>query len=186
MEENYERAYHSLEGIHWWFVARRDIIIKIIESLIKSHDKNIKILDIGCSGGQLLSSLYKKGFTNLWGIDISKNAIQHCIRKNLNNVYLMDCSELSFKNSEFDIIIASDVLEHVRDDEKAICEWQRVLKKDGFIICFVPAFPFLWSYHDIVNKHFRRYTSKNLSSLFNKNEFKIIRLSYWNILLFFL
>lgn len=181
MEKRYEKKYHYLEQTHWWFVSRRNIICNLIEK----YKKNIKILEIGCSGGELINVINKKGYKNVFGIDKSKDAIKLCIDKNMINIVLMDGIQLGFKDNEFDIIIVSDVLEHIDNDTTAVGEWMRVLKKSGNIINFVPAFNFLWSDHDIVNKHFRRYNKWALRSLFEKSRLRVIRISYWNFILFF-
>jgi len=160
LEKEFEKKYHSLEKSHWWFVSRRDIIGRII----KKYDKNVKILEIGCSSGQLINRLNRAGYRKIIGIDISSEAMNSC-----NN----------------NLIIASDILEHINNDVHTVREWKRVLKKSGDIITFVPAFCFLWSYHDIENKHFRRYNRCELLSLFKKNRLQIVRISYWNFLLFF-
>jgi len=183
MKANFEKKYHLLEKKHWWFVGRREIILTLIRRYY--HDKKqIKILEIGCSGGPLLNLLVSQGYAQVFGIDISKKAVQLCKESGFKNVFLMDGTEPHFDGEEFDLIIASDVLEHIQDDEKAVKEWRRLLKKKGVIICFVPAFKFLWSKHDEDNDHCRRYTKKELENTFTNNDFKIIRSSYWNIALF--
>jgi len=180
METAFEKKYHSLEKNHWWFVARREMI----NFLIRNVSKDSFILDIGCSGGELLLSLQKLGFTNLYGLDISLNAIKITQQRGLSNCFLGDAQNPKI-NKKFDLIIASDVLEHVRDVEKTISSWRNCLNPNGKIICFVPAFKFLWSGHDLINKHFRRYTLPKLSNLFSHNGFSIEKKSYWNFLLFF-
>lgn len=181
MDKRFEKKYHLLEEFHWWFVSRREIISQLMEH----HEKDIRILEIGCSGGQLLGMLKRMGFENAIGIDISSDAIKLCQDKNLNNAFVMDACKLAFNENKFDLIVASDVLEHIEKDLNAVSEWTRVLKGGGSIICFVPAFMFLWRNHDVANQHFRRYNRQQLSVLFEKNGLSIIRTSYWNFFLFF-
>lgn len=178
MDKKFEKKYHLLEEKYWWFRARRDIIIEIL----KNEKKDKAILDIGCSRGALLKDLNDKGYKNVTGIDISKQAVEIC-NKEVGNCYLMDAQKLTFKK-KFDIIIASDVLEHLKDDKKAIENWKSVLKKNGKIICFVPAFQSLWSSHDLVNHHFRRYSKKEILELFREQQMRILRFSFWNFSLF--
>lgn len=183
MKINFEKRYHFLEEKHWWFVGRREIILALVRKYY--HDKKgIKILEIGCSGGPLLNSLVSQGYSQIFGIDISKKAVQLSKARGFKNVFLMDGTKPDFDSEEFDLIIASDVLEHIRNDENAVKEWRRILKTEGIIICFVPALRTLWSKHDEDNEHLRRYTKKRLENIFVKNDFKIIRSSYWNIALF--
>lgn len=131
-----------------------------------------------------MNLLSSHGYSQIFGIDISKKAVRLCRARGFKDVFPMDGAKPHFDNEEFDLIIASDVLEHIQDDEKAVKEWRRLLKKEGTIICFVPAFKSLWSKHDEDNKHCRRYTKKDLADIFVKNDFKIVRSSYWNIALF--
>ena len=180
MEEEFEDKYHEVEENHWWFVGRRDMIINIL----KKEDKKSAILDIGCSGGKLILDIQKSGFNDITGIDISRKAVEICKKKGINNCYLMDASFPKFKK-KFDIIIASDVLEHIEKDAATLECWKNLLNDNGKIICFVPAFNFLWSNHDVLNKHFRRYTLAELVNLFHERGFLIEKASYWNFILFF-
>ncbi len=132
----------------------------------------------------LMLFLKKHGFENINGIDISKNAVELCRKKGLTKVFVSDAVNTGLKNQQFDLIIASDILEHIRDDEKALIEWHRILKPHGRLLIFVPAFNFLWSKHDEVNHHFRRYSGSRLKQLLKKTHFEIERTSYWNFSLF--
>jgi len=184
MKADFEEKYHSLEEKHWWFIARREIILKLLGKIAPQR-KGVKILEIGCSGGPLIESLVAEGYRDTYGIDVSKEAVQRCREKGLGNVVKMDGAETSFDDEAFDVIIASDVLEHIRDDGTAVAEWKRIVKRGGFLICFVPAFSLLWSKHDESNEHYRRYTKGGLERLFRRNKFSIIRASYWDTTLFF-
>ena len=130
---------------------------------MKNAPKESLILDIGCSSGIFLKDLERLGFKieNLFGIDISEKAIANCKSNGIQNAFVMDAQNITLLE-KFDIIIASDCLEHLQDDIKAINNWKSLLKNGGLMYVFVPAFQSLWSYHDEVNKHFRRYTKIEL------------------------
>jgi 2-polyprenyl-3-methyl-5-hydroxy-6-metoxy-1,4-benzoquinol methylase len=181
MRKNYEKIYHDVETNHWWFKSRRNYLM----DLLKNASKDSKILDIGCSSGIFLKDLEKLGFNpnNLFGIDISKKAISNCKKSGLQNTFVMDAQEINLKE-QFDIIIASDCLEHLQEDEKALQNWKTLLKPNGTMYVFVPAFTSLWSYHDTINQHFRRYTKNQLKRKLEKQGLKIQKASYWNFLLF--
>jgi len=153
--------------------------------MIDKLPRDTKILDIGCSGGVLMLTLKAAGFTNLTGIDFSAEAIELCKKKGLDNVYVMDAHVPAFKNDEFDFIIASDCLEHLEKDEVALANWQRILKKGGQGLIFVPAYMSLWSEHDVINHHFRRYTRAELVNKAKKAGFGVTKASYWNFAMFF-
>lgn len=182
MDKEYEFKYHKLEENYWWFQSRRQIVLALVNSLNLS--KNAKILEIGCSGGPLLSKLKIDGFTNVFGIDISENAIIVCKERKINNTSVMDATNMDFENEAFDLVIASDILEHIENDTLALKEWNRVLKKEGNLIVFVPAYQSLWSQHDEINHHYRRYTKRTLQKELIHNEFYISRSSYWNFSIF--
>ena len=183
MQNDFERKYHLLEEKHWWFVGRREIILRLIKNNFPRR-QDIKILEIGCSGGPLLNVLLSQGYSHIVGIDNSKEAIALCKERGFQNVFLMDGVKPHFDSEQFDVIIASDVLEHIQDEKRAVKGWQRIVKRGGIIICFVPALRILWSKHDEDNKHYKRYAKKTLEYLFRGKDYTIIRSSYWNVVLF--
>lgn len=180
MRTDYEQTYHAVEDTHWWFTGRRDMIMRIVAPM----QKNIGILEIGCSGGALLRELRLAGFTDVHGIDVSKKAVEVCKARGLERVSVMDGAHTSFPEESFDVVIASDVLEHINDDAAALREWRRVLKRGGTLLLFVPAHMFLWSAHDEANQHVRRYARKDLLAKVAANGFFLRQSSYWNALLF--
>lgn len=181
MEENFEKKYHAVETNHWWFKSRRKYLI----DLLKNVSKDSKILDIGCSSGVFLKDLENAGFNsnNLFGIDISEKAILNSKNNGLTNTFVMDAQNIIL-TQKFDVIIASDCLEHLENDEKALSNWKNLLNKNGKMYVFVPAFMSLWSYHDEVNMHYRRYTKNELKSKMKNENLEILKSSYWNFFLF--
>jgi SAM-dependent methyltransferase len=181
MKTTYEKVYHQLEKEHFWFKARR----KYILNAVAEANRNSRILDIGCSSGILLHELIQLGFNkeNMFGVDISAQAIDNCKASGLENTYVMDAQHISL-NEQFDIIIASDCLEHLKEDETALKNWRQLLKPDGTAYIFVPAFMSLWSNHDVVNMHYRRYGRKELNEKLRSNGFRIQESGFWNVFLF--
>jgi SAM-dependent methyltransferase len=182
MDKQYELKYHRLEKDYWWFRGRRDIIFRLLRRLDISYSS--KIIDLGCSGGLLIDFLKKKGYRNIFGIDISREAILECRKNGIKDTFVRNCINTKFKDEEFDILIASDILEHIETDSEALEEWNRILKTNGILIVFVPAFDFLWSKHDEVNHHYRRYSQVKLVNDLKKHDFAILKISYWNFSLF--
>lgn len=181
MEKEFEKLYHNLEKDHFWFKARRKFILQIMNNL--SRDKSV--LDVGCSSGILLHELKDSGYPaeNLYGVDISQEAITRCRDSGLKNTFLMDGQKIAL-DKKMDVIIASDCLEHIEGDIEALENWHSLLKDEGLLIVFVPAFKALWSDHDEVNMHFRRYTRKELKEKMRKAGFSVTKASYWNFFLF--
>lgn len=183
MNIEYEVKYHQIEENYWWFQARRDMVFRLIQDLRLPH--TAPILEIGCSGGPLLQRLTNQGYTDLTGIDVSEAGIAVAQLRGIPNVSCMDGANLDFPDASFDLVVASDVLEHIQDEGQALRDWARVLRSGGQILIFVPAFQFLWGKHDEVNHHFRRYTSAQLAQSLSGAGLQAERLSYWNVSLFF-
>ena len=181
MKESFEKKYHEIETRHFWFKARRQYILQYL----KDFPRNSRILDIGSSSGILLNELAEMGFdrNNLYGVDISANAIRNCKENGIENAFVMDAQNITLEQ-KFDVVIASDCLEHLKDDEKALKNWNSLLQADGTLLVFVPALMALWSEHDVENMHFRRYTKTELETKLKQNGFSISKASYWNFFLF--
>ncbi|WP_010522313.1 class I SAM-dependent methyltransferase [Aquimarina agarivorans] len=182
MDKIFEKKYHEYEKKHFWFIARRKFILQLLNSL----PIDSTILDIGCSSGIFIKDLIKAGFdkNRIYGIDISEEAIHKAQADGLQNVFIMDAQHIALEK-KFDIIISSDCLEHLADEEKALKCWRGLLKDHGILYVFVPAFQFLWSHHDELNMHYRRYTKNELSGKLAANGFDIVKSGYWNFILFF-
>ena len=180
MDKDYVSAYHALEESHWWFVGRRDMVWRLLKDL----DRNLSILEIGCSGGPLIRLLQRKGFAKIIGIDINECSVQLCRSLGEADIRVADGCATGFSNEQFDVVIASDVLEHIEDPNQGLTEWSRILKPKGIVLVFVPAFQFLWGRHDEVNRHYRRYSKQEIVSLLEQAGFCIERATYWNFSLF--
>ena len=159
MKKEYEEKYHQLEETHWWFQGRRHLVRALVRRCVDGVASDAEI-------------------------DISVDGIELCQQRGLTDTHVMDAQKLSFGDERFDVITASDVLEHLADARQAVREWRRVLKPGGVLIVFVPAFQFHWSEHDQINKHFKRYRGSELRQLLAENGFVLARSSYWNFLLF--
>ncbi len=180
MDKDYESTYHAVEERHWWFRARRDFVFQ----LLQRHDKHAPLLEVGCSGAPLLLRLRQAGFTQLKGIDISVEGIALAHQRGFVTAQVMDAEHTTFSTAAFACIVASDVLEHIANDVSALREWHRLLQPGGRLYVFVPSFMFLWSGHDAVNLHQRRYTADGLRNVLQQAGFTVLRTSYWNFFLF--
>lgn len=95
-----------------------------------------------------------------------------------------DAGSLPFASERFDLVAAFDVVEHTPDDARTLFELHRVTKPNGLLIVTVPAFNFLWTYNDIVNRHYRRYTAVDLRARLETAGFRVHRLTFNNFMIF--
>jgi ubiquinone/menaquinone biosynthesis C-methylase UbiE len=170
------------ETTHFYYVTMHNLVLR----LIKTHSvlKNPKILDAGCGTGQLVKSLSEIGYT--YGIDISKEAIKYCRKRKLKNIRKGSVTQIPFADNSFDIITCLDVIYHqaVKNDNRAINEFARVLKPKGILILKVPAHQWLFGKHDKIVHTKKRYEINKLKNQLKRNCFIIKKISYGNMFLF--
>ena len=182
MDPQFYREYYTLERSHWWFTARLEILESVLKKwILNSESKSINILNVGVATGATSEMLSKYG--NVVSVEYDEECCKFLKEKTGIEAINASLTELPFESNTFDLVCAFDVIEHIEDDKLAISEVQRVLKKGGHYYITVPAFQFLWSNHDVVNHHFRRYTKQNLNTLFSG--FDVDYSSYFNFWLFF-
>ena len=182
MQNDVYEIESAIESKHWWFVVRRELFGSYLKKF--NLNLNAKILDIGSSSGGNLRLLKTLGFQNYLGFDNNPLSKKFIEEKNLGNVVIGDICKNNFPDKNFDAIIATDVIEHIADDNLALKEMRRIVKDHGKIIITVPCFSILWSKHDDINMHYRRYTIKELRTLIQQNNFEIIESYYFNFFLF--
>ena len=172
----------EVEASHWWFVGRRWLFAREIARLGLRHD--ISVSDIGTGTGAGLRMLRGIGFTNVRGVDASEEAIRHCAAKGLGIVEPGSICAMPFADASQDLVLVTDVIEHVDDDLLALQEVARVLTPHGFALITVPTFQSLWGLQDEVAHHKRRYRMNELLALIEKAGLQPLRSYYFNYLLF--
>jgi SAM-dependent methyltransferase len=182
MDQATYAAEAEIEQDHWWFVGRRKLFGGIIAGLGLPSDA--RTLDAGTSTGTNLRLLRDLGFTRVEGVDISLEAKQFCELKQLGTVTIGDVCALPYSDNQFDLVLATDVIEHLDDDLRAAAELFRVLKPGGHVLITVPAFPSLWGLQDDVAHHKRRYRKRPLLRVLTDSGLQCHKAFYFNYLLF--
>jgi SAM-dependent methyltransferase len=151
-----------------------------------------KILDIGCGAGRHTCAASRLEKVTVIGSDISFKDVQEA-RERLRQEEMMGCqgggfwatlvaniTGLPFPDGFFDMVICSEVLEHIADQKGAVREITRVLKSGGDLVVSVPRFlpeKICWalskSYHNTDNGHIRIYTRKTLLKLLEDSGSKL-------------
>ncbi len=182
MEPTFYATYFRHEETHWWFRWRYELISQVVGGLNLDRRADYRILDAGCGTGQMLQHLGH--FGRAVGVDTSPEAIRFAATRAADNLVLGSILDLPFADGTFDCVLSLDVIEHVDDDVELVRHLAQVLKPGGHLVLTVPAFRALWSEHDVVNWHKRRYRAPQLRALLAAQGLEIERLTYCNTALF--
>lgn len=175
-------AEAAAEEIHWWFVGRRVLFRRLLER--HAPDRAARVLDVGTSTGTNLRLLVEMGYRDVTGLDPSEDAIRFCAGKGLPPVRQGSITEMPFEADSFDVVLATDVVEHVDEDLLAVAEVARVLRPGGTVLFTVPAFQSLWGLQDEVSHHKRRYRRAGFRKLVDAAALETKTQFYFNYILF--
>ncbi len=179
MDATHYQLDKELAASHWWWVARRKVLRRLLNRFL-GKDRKRKILEVGCSTGSNLRMLQDFGIVH--AMELHPPAVEFC-RMRFPGIRIYDGGIPDPLRDRYDAICLFDVLEHI-DDEDGALEWiDDHLAPGGVLLLTVPAFDFLWSRHDELAQHCRRYTRPMLEALL-RHRFDVIYASYFNTHLF--
>ena len=172
----------ELDQTHWWYVGRRQILADIVSRVVLLPT-NAKILEIGCGTGHNFAMLSQ--FGQIDGIEIDDTAREIASQRLGRPVGFARLPQLEgIADESYDLIALLDVLEHVSGDEEALNAIAKKLKPNGRLLLTVPANRWMWSAHDRIHHHFRRYNRRDLESVIGRTGLRVVMLSHFNTILF--
>lgn len=182
MERAVYQQMAELDDRHWWYRARRRIIADLIRREVLPP-ANAKILELGCGTGHNLAML--GGFGHVEGLELDDEARALSEKRLGRRVMSSPLPELGeVPDHHYDLIGAFDVIEHIGDDAAALASIAVKLKPGGKFVMTVPAHQWMWSAHDVVNHHKRRYSRRLLKELIDRSPLTLERIGYFNSFLF--
>ena len=140
-----------------------------------------RILDAGCGSGRNMIELSRRG--SVTGIELSEPSIEAARARGVGEVIGGSVLEMPFADDSFDLAVSLDVIEHLDDDGRALRELRRTVAPGGALLLTVPAYQWLWSGHDEINHHHRRYTRRSLRAVAEQAGWTQVRTTYFNSLL---
>jgi SAM-dependent methyltransferase len=179
MDQLYELETHEVEERHWWYRGRREVIAEALARL--DLPPAPEILDAGCGSGRNMVELARVGAVT--GVELADASAQRARQRNVGSVVQGSVTDLPFEDDSFDLAVCLDVIEHLDDDRAALRELRRVIRPGGKLLVTVPAYQWLWSEHDEVNHHRRRYTKRTLLTAVSDSGWDVESTTYFNSLL---
>jgi SAM-dependent methyltransferase len=175
---------HRVEQTHWWFRARR----RIVWSLVRRHvdggpHRRLRICELGCGTGGNLEPIANQH--DVVGIECSTQALAHARKKLGDRIRFGRLpNEVGLTSQSFDVVLMTDVLEHIEDDAASAKTALSLLRPGGIVVATVPAYQWLYSPRDAHHHHFRRYGKQQFASLWSGGHAETLLLSHYNTLLF--
>jgi 2-polyprenyl-3-methyl-5-hydroxy-6-metoxy-1,4-benzoquinol methylase len=170
------------DQIHWWYVARRKILAALIAREVQLP-ANARILEIGCGTGHNFDML--KTFGQLDALEVDDEARALASKRLGSPVGAAPLPDLpGVPDGHYDLVALLDVLEHVDNRAESLRSIADKLKPNGKILISVPAYQWMWSAHDLAHHHKLRYSKKGLRRDAEAAGLKVVKLGYFNSLLF--
>lgn len=169
--EHFARLAMLEEG-HFWFRARNELIVCALRQWFPNAHN---MLEIGCGTGYVLRGVTQSlPELRVSGSEIFLEGLAFAAKRLPSaDLFQMDARRIPYE-SEFDLIGAFDVIEHIEEDEQVLREAHRALKPGGGLILTVPQHPWLWSAQDESACHVRRYRHRELKKKLHDAGFQLV------------
>lgn len=176
MDDSEFQTMLALDDRHWWYRGRRRVIRAVIDRL--ALPGAARLLDAGCGSGRTLDEL--AGYGEVAGVELQPEGVEAARRRGHADVRVAPVEAIPHPDASFDLVTCLDVIEHTPDDLRSLRELRRVTRPGGVLVVTVPAYPRLWSLHDELNRHHRRYTRRMLRAAAEGAGWRVERVTSFN------
>lgn len=176
MNPDYARVYRDLYERHWWWRSRESFIAERLARHLGPARNDARVLDIGC--GDRLAFRFLGRWGRVFGVEPDASLLGPESREDsaLHVGSVLD--RLPFEGP-FRLITSFDSLEHMSDDRGALARFRGLLEPNGILAIHVPAWMWLWTSHDDVNRHYRRYSRAELVEKCESAGFEVLEVRSW-------
>lgn len=177
MERDEYARMHAIERTNWWFRGKRKAVRALLRRAGYGPPRPGEIvLDVGCGTGAVLESLAPPGIPI--GVDDHEEALGFVAEQGSARLLRASATGLPVRSESIARAFLLDVAEHVPDDAAVFAELRRVLAPGGVAVVHVPAHPALWSPHDEVMHHVRRYRRRELERKLGAADLDVLSLGW--------
>ena len=174
MDPSYGREYRELYRRHWWWRVREGEILRELQTLQPTSGWH-HLLDVGCGDGLFFDQLSRFGAVE--GVEPDASLLDPA-GKWRSAIHVVPFDERFQPPHRFDVILMLDVLEHLEHPDRALRHAIGLLAPGGYVLCTVPALQWIWTRHDEINQHFRRYDRRSFRALARVAGLDILRERY--------
>jgi SAM-dependent methyltransferase len=177
-DPHYFKTLERVEGRHFWFIARREIVLDALRRAVPDLDRR-RLFDIGCGSGGLLQFLGARGVTVVGACDAYSESLEIVRRRLAAPLVLVDEGRLPPLGPGHELLALFDVLEHVDDDRGMLSFLHSALAPAGVVVLTVPAHPILFDERDELACHRRRYRRGELREKLEAAGFEVRLLTHF-------
>jgi SAM-dependent methyltransferase len=179
--EEYQKLAET-EDRMWYFHALNRRMLLPLRSW---NTKQARVLDAGCGTGGLIRALQQTSPSwSITGIDVSPVACAYARETTQAEIVEGSLTDLPFAANTFDIVTCADVISQIKDGDLALKEIARVLRPSGMLVINVPAYRWMWSYHDDACQTKHRYRRSELEHIIRCYGLDPLQTTYANIFIF--
>jgi len=177
------QLHAQFEQHHWWFVARRRILRRLVHELLLPSRESL-VIDIGCGTGANIAALASDYRT--LGIDTSAEAIDLARQRfpAVQFIHGFAPADLGDSIREAKLVLMMDVIEHVADDFALFSSIAGAMSPGALLMVTVPANQQLWNRHDESFGHYRRYDRQRLEQVWEGLPLEARLVSHFNARLY--
>lgn len=175
MDPEYGNFYRNLYTRHWWWRAREDAVLRVLRQHLPRNAR-LRILDVGCGDGLFFGRLAE--FGEVEGIEPDANIVD-ALGPHRARIRIARFDSTFRPPQPYFLVLMLDVLEHLDNPAEALRHAYSLLEPAGALLITVPAFQLLWTNHDIINHHRRRYRRRTLHPLLYQAGFTAVQEQYW-------
>ena len=177
MDPRYGAQYARLYREHWWWRAREEYLTRLLDRVIGPNDAG-ETFDFGCGDGLFFPILQRYSRQPPRGLETDASLLDPAgpFADRITTGALVDDPS---EHARYGLIVSLDVLEHLEDPQPAMAILRARLRPGGWFIATVPAFKELWTVHDEVNHHYRRYRLGEIEALVRGSGLEIVESRYF-------